>query len=133
MDEDRRDSVALVESGFAEPLEEPGETGSGEAETVGPALREERPLDHPPETVTDPTPSADHRIVLLVEAEDDLRQSLAQRLIDSDYQVVEADQPSAAVKKAKGLGDVGLPFTLVADRGMPASDGSSFNGGFEVV
>ena len=71
--------------------------------------------------------------MLLLEDEDDLRQSLAQRLIDSDYQVVEAGQPSAAVKKAKGLADVGLPFTLVADRGMPASDGSSFNGGLEVV
>ncbi|HKC12224.1 MAG TPA: response regulator [Vicinamibacteria bacterium] len=133
MDEDRRDSVALVESGFAEPLEEPGETGSAEAEAVGPAPREERPLDPPPETVTDPPAADDHRIVLLLEDEDDLRESLAQRLIDSDYQVVEAGQPSAAVRKAKGLGDVGLPFTLVADRGMPASDGSSFNGGLEVV
>jgi CheY-like chemotaxis protein len=135
MDEDRRDSVALVESGFAEPLEEPGQTSSAEAETVGPALPEEQPspLDSASETATDPPPSEDHRIVLLLEDEDDLRESLAQRLIESDYQVVEADQPSAAVKKAKGLRDVGLPFTLVADRGMPASDGSSFNGGLEVV
>jgi CheY-like chemotaxis protein len=135
MDEDRRDSVALVESGFAEPLGESGEAVSTEAETVETALPEERHpgFDSAPETVTDPLASEHHRIVLLLEDEDDLRESLAQRLIDSDYQVVEAGQPSAAVKKAKGLGDVGLPFTLVADRGMPTSDGSSFNGGLEVV
>jgi CheY-like chemotaxis protein len=135
MDEDRRDSVALVESGLAEPLEEPGEAGTAEVEGAGPALPEERSpaLDSPPVAVPDPPPSDRHRIVLLLVDEDDLRQSLAKRLIDSDYQVVEAGQPSAAVRKARGLGDLGLPFTLIADRGMPASDGSSFNGGLEVV
>jgi CheY-like chemotaxis protein len=135
MDEDRRDSVALVESGFAEPLGEPGETASAEAEPAGPAPPEERPLavNPSPEAVGDPPASDHHRIVLLLEDEDDLRSSLAKRLIDTDYQVVEASHPSAAVRKAKGLGDVGLPFTLVADRGMPASDGASFNGGLEVV
>ncbi|HXB53395.1 MAG TPA: DUF4388 domain-containing protein [Vicinamibacteria bacterium] len=135
MDEDRRDSVALVESGFAEPMAEPSDAGSAETKPSAPALPEEKPpaLASPPETVADPPASDRHRIVLLLEDEDDLRESLAQRLIDADYQVVEVGQPSAAVKKAKGLGDVGLPFTLVADRGMPTSDGSSFNGGLEVV
>ena len=49
------------------------------------------------------------------------------------YQVVEAGDPLAAFRKAQGLADMGLPFVLVADRGMPTSDSSSFDGGLEAV
>jgi CheY-like chemotaxis protein len=136
MDEDRRDSVALVEAGFAEPPEEVlgGETPPAKPDVRAPQEEMPSPLPLPPrEALALPPPSDHHRIVLLLEDEADLRSRLAERLIGDSYQVVEADDPLSAVRKAKGLSDVGLPFTLIADRGMPASDGSSFNGGLEAV
>ena len=48
-------------------------------------------------------------------------------------QVVEAEDPLSAARKGRGLADVGLPFVLVADRGMPTSDSTSFDGGLEAV
>jgi CheY-like chemotaxis protein len=39
----------------------------------------------------------------------------------------------AAVRAARSLQDLGLPFVLVVDRGMPTSDHASFDGGLEVV
>ena len=47
--------------------------------------------------------------------------------------MVEAEDPLSAVRKARGLADMGLPFVLVADRGMPTSDSASFDGGLEAV
>jgi CheY-like chemotaxis protein len=72
-------------------------------------------------------------VVLLVEDEADVCRLIAGVFIDGGWQVVEAGNPGAALRAARSLSELGLPFVLVVDRGMPASDGSSFDGGLEVV
>jgi len=62
-----------------------------------------------------------------------VRRILADHFTAGGYQVVEAEDPEAAVKKAGRLGKSGIPFLVVSDLGMPTSGGSSFHGGFEVV
>src|SRR5262249_47409187 len=74
-----------------------------------------------------------HHIVLLVEDEPDIRASLSQHLMNGGCQAVEAGDPVSAVRTARGLATAGLPFVAVVDRGMPASDNSSFDGGLEVL
>jgi CheY-like chemotaxis protein len=69
----------------------------------------------------------------LDEASSDVRRILAEHFTRAGYQVVEAGDPDAAVKKAGKLGKGGVFFLLVTDLGMPTSGGSSFQGGFEVV
>ena len=71
--------------------------------------------------------------MLLVEDEPDLRALLARVFIEGAWQVVEAGTPKSALRAARSLQDLGLPFVLVVDRGMPTTDGTSFDGGFEVV
>ena len=78
-------------------------------------------------------PDGGHRVVLLVEDEADLRAILAQVFIEGGWQVVEAGSPGAAMRAARSLNDLGLPFVLAVDRGMPTSDNASFDGGLEVV
>jgi CheY-like chemotaxis protein len=142
IDEDRRDSVAAVESAFAEPSTEALERVS----VAGEGSRTESPEDdliviavEGEELPAAPAPpvlegaSERHRLVLLLEDEADVRRVLADAFIQAGCQVVEAGDPLSAVAKARGLADMGLPFVLVADRGMPTSDGSSFQGGLEVV
>ena len=73
------------------------------------------------------------RVILLVDDEEEVRRVLADHFTAGGYQVVEAEDPEAAVKKAGRLGKSGIPFLLVCDLGMPTSGGSSFQGGFEVV
>ena len=141
IDEDRRDSVAAVESAFAEPsteaLERVAVAGLGSAaesledDLVVIAVEgEELPATPAPPAFEG---TARHRLVLLLEDEEDVRRVLADAFIQAGCQVVEAGDPLSAVAKARGLADVGLPFVLVADRGMPTSDGSSYQGGLEVV
>ncbi len=148
IDEDRRDSVAAVESAFVEPeaavLERVAAQPPAEAEdeeiVVDPD-EELRPLPVPAgvEAATAPAaPAAPeapdrHRIILLLEDEEDVRRVLADAFVRGGCQVVEAEDPLSAARKARGLADVGLPFVLVADRGMPTSDSSSFDGGLEAV
>ena len=72
-------------------------------------------------------------MVLLVEDEADLRRLLAAVFIETGWQVVEAGSPASAMRAARSLQDLGLPFVLVVDRGMPTSDHASFDGGLEVV
>ena len=138
MDEDRRDAAAAVESGFAEAAEavEPKDPDPGpvaepvaEEEALGP----EEPLAEPEEAEPLPEDEGRHRVVLLVEDEPDLRAFLAHVFIEGSWQVVEAGTPRSALRAARSLQDLGLPFVLVLDRGMPTSDGTSFDGGFEVV
>ena len=138
MDEDRRDAAAAVESGFAEAAEavEPKDPDPGpvaepvaEEEALGP----EEPLAEPEEAEPLPEDEGRHRVVLLVEDEPDLRALLARVFIEGSWQVVEAGTPRSALRAARSLQDLGLPFVLVLDRGMPTSDGTSFDGGFEVV
>ena len=144
MDEDRRHAAAAVESGFAEAAEavEPQESAPGqvaepvaEEEALGP---EELPAEaEEPEALLElealPEDEGRHRVVLLVEDEPDLRALLARVFIEGSWQVVEAETPRSALRAARSLQDLGLPFVLVVDRGMPTSDGTSFDGGFEVV
>ncbi|SRR5712692_333729 len=82
--------------------------------------------------VAAPTPSAE-QVILLVDDEEEVRRVLADHFTAGGYQVVEAEDPEAAVRKAGRLGKSGIPFLLVSDLGMPTSGGSSFQGGFEVV
>jgi len=151
MDEDRRDAAAAVESGFAEaaeavtpgpdpvPIPE-GTLGSGTTDTATdtaelpeePAF-EDKALPPLPELEALPEEEGRHRIVLLVDDEPDLRAVLAAVFIEGNWQVVEAGTPSAAHRAARSLQDLGLPFVLVVDRGMPTSDGASFDGGLEVI
>jgi len=72
-------------------------------------------------------------VILLVDDEEEVRRVLADHFTEAGYQVVEAEDPEAALKKAGRLGKSGIPFLLVTDLGMPTSGGSSFQGGFEVV
>jgi CheY-like chemotaxis protein len=160
IDEDRRDSVAAVESAFATPEPEVLERVSAQA--PGPPEDEEvmvidvddegRPRDGAPvvsAVAGPPAPAAPpasreaaeaaqaaderHRLLLLLEDEEDVRAVLAGAFMRAGYQVVEAEDPLSAVRKARGLADMGLPFVLVADRGMPTSDSASFDGGLEAV
>jgi CheY-like chemotaxis protein len=78
-------------------------------------------------------PEQEIKALLLVDDEEDVRRILAQSFTQGGYQVVEAEDPDAAVKKASRLSKAGISFVLVADLGMPTSGGSSFQGGFEVV
>jgi CheY-like chemotaxis protein len=86
-------------------------------------------------TSVSPVPSADEetKTILLVDDEDEVRRILAERFARGGYNVVEAEDPDAAVKKAGRLGKASIPFLLVTDLGMPTSGGTSFQGGFEVV
>ena len=127
MDEDRRDSTAALEASFAEapPGAMPRGRG-GDARSRGsrgprrcrrgPSRRDEGP-----------------GTVLLVDDEDEVRRILAERFAGAGYNVVEAEDPDAAVKKAGRLAKASIPFLLVTDLGMPTSGGTSFQGGFEVV
>jgi CheY-like chemotaxis protein len=168
MDEDRRNSTALLEASFAEapsepaPLAVPPDAFEEEFE-LEPAEEDEAdapftvpvpkvaipwqpappspppsapPAAPPPLPTAPPAPSpasAEPPALLLVDDEEDVRRVLAEHLTQGGYQVVEADSPDAAVKKASRLGKAGIPFILMTDLGMPTSGGSSFQGGFEVV
>jgi CheY-like chemotaxis protein len=149
IDEDRRDSVAAVESAFATPepevlervvaAQEPGPAEDQEVMIVDVdddgRPREDAPIV--PEVAVRPAQEEavdqGHRLLLLLEDEEDVRGVLAGAFMRAGYQVVEAGDPLSAVRKARGLADVGLPFVLVADRGMPTSDSASFDGGLEAV
>jgi CheY-like chemotaxis protein len=177
IDEDRRDSVAAVESAFVEPepavLERVAAQPATEADddvivvdsdeelaplpvpaSVQAAAQPAPPVAPtapvapmapaapvPPAAVPPPAPETSqapetpdrHRILLLLEDEEDVRRQLADAFIRAGHQVVEAEDPLSAARKGRGLADVGLPFVLVADRGMPTSDSSSFDGGLEAV
>ena len=144
MDEDRRDSTAAVEASFAEPVPESLATGPAPAEVEAPAFdpsdrlglpRPGEPGLAPPETAPAPAaaPAEEIRVILLVDDEDEVRRVLAEHFTKAGYQVVEAGDPEAAVKKAGKLGKGGIEFLLVTDLGMPTSGGASFQGGFEVV
>jgi CheY-like chemotaxis protein len=104
---------------------------------------EETALEEPAADEEAPTPLPElepaleedggHRVVLLVEDEADVRAILAGVFIEGGWQVVEAGSPGAALRAARSLSDLGLPFVLAVDRGMPTSDHASFDGGLEVV
>jgi CheY-like chemotaxis protein len=133
IDEDRRDSVAAVESAFVEaspvaiegvsaPATEPDEARAS-PEEVEP---------RPPDGSESAGPRRRH-VVLLVEDEADVRESLAATLVQGGCEVVEATDPLSALGQARRLAERGRSFVLVVDRGMPSSDGASFDGGLELL
>ncbi len=151
MDEDRRDSSAALEASFAEPTEEPfGDEAAGPDAEVAAFVRGAVPTaagpdptgaTMPVQPVTPAAPTeleapaevAEISAVLLVDDEEEVRRILSDRFAQRGYEVVEAEDPDSAVKKAGRLGRAGVRFMLVTDLGMPTSGGSSFHGGFEVV
>ncbi len=138
MDEDRRDSAAALEASFAEPPPETTAPSAPEEEAQPEPPAWEPPparLEAPPAEPPLPPPAAQEpaRTLLLIDDEDDVRQVLAQHFASGGYQVVEAESPDAAAKKAGDLHRGESPFILVVDLGMPTSGGASFQGGFEVV
>jgi CheY-like chemotaxis protein len=156
MDEDRRDSTAALEASFAEPDDTiPPELEADidvEVEPpplpVRPAVPAAAPASSPPppppapaahapeaapSSAPAPPPEAETSTILLVDDEDEVRRVLAEHFARGGYNVVEAEDPDAAVKKAGRLGKASIPFLLVTDLGMPTSGGTSFQGGFEVV
>lgn len=133
LDEDRRDSAAALEASFADaPLA--AEAGSLEA---GPEAPEAAPAEAPaaaeaPAPAKAP-PAAEPRAVVLVDDEADVRGMLAEHITRGGFQVLEAEDPETAVKRASQLAKAGVDFVLVTDLGMPTTGGSSFHGGFEVI
>jgi CheY-like chemotaxis protein len=163
MDEDRRDSTAALEASFAEPEDDTAPVPAASSPPAPAALEPSSapeplptPLVHaprsPPVAAAPPRPApapalsapsarpspasaaaSAERVILLVDDEEEVRRVLADHFTAGGYQVVEAEDPEAAVKKAGRLGKSGISFLLVCDLGMPTSGGSSFQGGFEVV
>jgi len=155
MDEDRRDSTAALEASFTEPDDDTAPIPAASPPPVAAAVESPpapeppaAPPVHPPKPTpvvaaapkpasaparpAPASPSAE-KVILLVDDEEEVRRILADHFTAGGYQVVEAEDPEAAVKKAGRLGKSGIPFLLVSDLGMPTSGGSSFQGGFEVV
>lgn len=140
MDEDRRDSTAALESSFVEPEDDTAPvpaasppSSSAAAEPPAPEPPPPPPPPTPPPPKPAPAAPPSERVILLVDDEEEVRRILADHFTAGGYQVVEAEDPEAAVKKAGRLGKSGIPFLVVSDLGMPTSGGSSFQGGFEVV
>jgi CheY-like chemotaxis protein len=148
MDEDRRESTAAVEASFVEPEDdtapvpavplpppEPASAPPAAAKAPEPPAPAPPPVPKPAPRKKEPAPSAAaaEKVILLVDDEEEVRRVLADHFTAGGYQVVEAEDPESAVKKAGRLGKAGVPFLLLTDLGMPTSGGSSFQGGFEVV
>jgi CheY-like chemotaxis protein len=161
MDEDRRDSTAALEASFAEPEDDTAPVPAASPPPVPPV--EPHFASEPPPPAPPPPPPAKvqpapaplatsppspgpprpglaappavpaEKVILLVDDEEEVRRILADHFTAGGYQVVEAEDPEAAVKKAGRLGKSGIAFLVVSDLGMPTSGGSSFQGGFEVV
>jgi CheY-like chemotaxis protein len=147
IDEDRRDSSAALEASFAQPEDEGSGAPMEPAYEPAPAMPAPVALD-PPRPAPQPAPQPPQaappaaapgvsqepiKAVLLVDDEEDVRRILADRFIEAGYDVIEAEDPDEALKKANRLGRSNVRFILVTDLGMPTSGGSSFQGGFEVV
>jgi CheY-like chemotaxis protein len=147
IDEDRRNSSAAIEVAFARPEEDsfeedlseglPGEARlteivPSELPASAPALDTTQRLP-PPSPATGAEGGEVPRTILLVEDEEDVRSVLGDRFGAAGYNVVEAEDPDAAVKKAQKLKAANVAFMLVTDMGMPTSGGASFQGGFEVI
>jgi CheY-like chemotaxis protein len=160
IDEDRRDSSAVLEASFAAAPDDGLEGGPDPAVAaflkdfpVAPAPEAENPEDLVTSTgstmpvqlvdlpsaasedavVASPEPPAKPDTILLVDDEEDVRRTLAERFAEEGYRVVEAQDPDSAAKTAGRLSKEGASFLVVTDLGMPSSGGSSFQGGFEVV
>lgn len=132
-------TVALEPEAPPEPPPEPELANEPEpAAEPQPAPRPQPPAAAPrpaaaPAAAAEAASQPPPRTVLLVDDEDDVRGIIGGLFRVVGYEVIEAEDPDSGVKAAQTLGKAGTPFLLLVDLGMPASGGSSFNGGFEVV
>jgi CheY-like chemotaxis protein len=116
---------------------------TAEAPPPQPAPAPEPPRDEAAAPPAPKTPAASEeaeqeeaeapRVLLLVDDEADVREILRGHFATAGYRVEEAGDPEMAAKLAGRLRAEDTPFVLVTDLGMPASGGTSFHGGFEVV
>jgi len=155
IDEDRRSTASALEASFAQAPDDTLPLGPLPGNEVEPVEQvEEADLGPLPEELTslgadevsaatEPhmmagggAPGAapeEPAAILLVDDEADVRQVLVECFTAAGHQVIEAEDPDAALKKASRLGKAGVRFLLVCDLGMPTSGGRSFQGGFEIV
>lgn len=117
LDEDRRESTAVLEASFSAP-EEPADPGP----------LEELPLE---EMGATPPPTSSH--VLLVDDEPDVRRLVGEQLRAEGFEVIEAGDAREGRHEATRLAQAGLSFLVVTDLGLPSLGGTNFRGGLEVV
>lgn len=113
LDEDRRETSAVLEASLSVPPLPPGEEG------------------HLEELVLDEL--AEGPRVLLVDDEEEVRRLVGEQLTEAGFDVVEATDAKTARREAGHLAKRQDPFVLVTDLGLPSLGGGNFRGGFEVV
>ncbi len=115
MDEDRRDTSAVIEVSFSAPVEaEPAESEEGLEEL----MLDEMPAGTP---------------VLLVDGEPEVCRLLAERLTSGGFEVTTVLDVAAARREATRLARKGQPFLVVTDVALLSLAGTHFRGGLEVV
>ena len=115
MDDDRRDTAAVIEVSFSVPVEaKPAESEEG---------LEELMLDEP----LAGTP------VLLVDGEPEVCRLVAEQLTSGGFELTTVLDVAAARREAARLARKGQPFLVVTDVALPSLAGTHFRGGLEVV
>ncbi len=117
LDEDRRESTAVLEASFSAP-EEPADLG---------------PLEELPLEEIGATPPPTSSRVLLVDDEPDVRRLVGEQLRAEGFEVIEAGDAREGRHEATRLAQAGLAFLVVTDLGLPSLGGTNFRGGLEVV
>jgi CheY-like chemotaxis protein len=113
LDEDRRESSAVLEASLAVPPPDPDE------ENVLHELVLQDIQGGPP--------------VLLVDDEAEVRRRVGGELAKAGFDVVEATDVRSGRAEARRLTEAGAPFVVVTDLGLPSLGGSNFRGGLEVA
>jgi CheY-like chemotaxis protein len=113
LDEDRRETSAVLEASLAVP----------------PPERDEETLLE--ELVLDEAPGGPR--VLLVDDEPDVRRLVGEQLARVGFDVVEATDARSGRQEAARLAETGEAFVIVTDLGLLSLGGSNFRGGLEVA
>jgi CheY-like chemotaxis protein len=155
LDEDRRDTTAMLESGFqfendvSIPKEQTTPAAPASSAEVG---AEAEPL--PPGAMDEPDPTRTQQVMVPVGALDDplaaplrhqgstvvvvddepvVAEVVAEELEANGYQVFTATEPLKGANIAKERVAAGEQVLVVSDLKMPTTTGKSFFGGFEVA
>jgi CheY-like chemotaxis protein len=120
LDEDRRESSAIIEASFSVPP-------PPEAVAAKEALEEVALEAVEAQTEESGSP------VLLVDDEPEVRRLVGEQLRAAGFEVVEAEDARGGRREAVRLAQAGRPFVIVADLGLPSLGGTNFRGGLEVV